>query len=455
MGGRRIGGVPFLLFFLIFLLPDDAFSGSHFIEYTSSGKKVLREWDPPVIKWRYQAAGAPEGARDIIANAFAVWKSSTQADVEFEYAGTSPADGPTVDGFCDIFFNVDLTSLGLGSNIIAFTFRNGSVSDTPRTTSDRILEDADIVLNPAFKDLWISTVPTDPSQLDLQEIITHEIGHLLGLAHSFLIDAVMYPAKPTSGSNPQLKSLFRVPKRSLAQDDIAWLGSLYPTDAFEDSTAVAEGYVAYGKSDYAGAHVIALKKNEDDLDFQFYPNESSGDLIVKGMKNVSAFTDEDGDFEIPGLLPGDYVFAIQDANAFLDYSLANVNSYLRINASSLTIPTAFNSNPDCGNREILTPTNIEAAFAAISPLSISAGRALCGLDFIAHTGEQKCLSSAEDSSSCGGSGGCAVAETQSVSWQGIGLSLLGIIIILFSLKMNLRKPPRPKVKKHPLDKNPT
>jgi len=55
-----------------------------------------------------------------------------------------------------------------------------------------------------------------PNQIDLPSVVLHEIGHLLGLAHTSDESAVMYPS-----IGPGME------KRELQQDDIQGIQSLY------------------------------------------------------------------------------------------------------------------------------------------------------------------------------------------------------------------------------------
>ncbi|KAK2994372.1 hypothetical protein RJ640_029487 [Escallonia rubra] len=58
--------------------------------------------------------------------------------------------------------------------------------------------------------------PTVPSAVDLESVAVHEIGHLLGLGHSSIEDAIMFPTI-TSGSR----------KVELTSDDVQGVQSLY------------------------------------------------------------------------------------------------------------------------------------------------------------------------------------------------------------------------------------
>jgi hypothetical protein len=92
---------------------------------------------------------------------------------------------------------------------------DGTLAATTVTYSDsgKIL-DADMAINSARNDF---SVGDDNVQTDLVSIITHEVGHFLGIAHSPLPDAVMY-AMYTPGTL----------KRTLTADDVAAVCSIYP-----------------------------------------------------------------------------------------------------------------------------------------------------------------------------------------------------------------------------------
>lgn len=106
--------------------------------------------------------------------------------------------------------------------------------------------DADIEFNP--KDTF-STAPTTPqNDFDLQAIATHEVGHLLGLDHSGLANAIMFAFGDTGG----------VPQRNLSVDDAIGIGSVYPSQKFAGVTGTLSGRVTLGGSGLFASHVVVM-----------------------------------------------------------------------------------------------------------------------------------------------------------------------------------------------------
>ncbi|XP_041015689.1 metalloendoproteinase 2-MMP-like [Juglans microcarpa x Juglans regia] len=88
------------------------------------------------------------------------------------------------------------------------------------------------------------TEATETSAVDLESVAVHEIGHLLGLGHSSVEDAIMYPTIPS-----------RTRKVELASDDISGIQELYGTNpSYNGSTSTTtpssenEGDTVYGSS---------------------------------------------------------------------------------------------------------------------------------------------------------------------------------------------------------------
>ena len=138
--------------------------------------------------------------------------------------------------------------------------------------ADGGLTDTDIVFNP---EMAFSTT-LDPATFDIQGVLTHELGHALGMDHSGSATSTMF-ATTTRGS----KRL-----RSLAGDDEAFVREAYPRrDALR--MGAIEGVV---RSASGGAVVGAVVT-------AFDPARN---------RMVSAITESDGRFRVPQLEAGSY-----------------------------------------------------------------------------------------------------------------------------------------------------
>jgi Matrixin len=85
-------------------------------------------------------------------------------------------------------------------------------------TSSADIRDGDIAINTANK--RIGLVGDVHGTFDLRAVLTHELGHLLGIGHSTSKKATMYAGVETGDTSP----------RSLSADDIAAICAIYPPD---------------------------------------------------------------------------------------------------------------------------------------------------------------------------------------------------------------------------------
>jgi Carboxypeptidase regulatory-like domain/Matrixin len=143
---------------------------------------------------------------------------------------------------------------------------------TARPGSQVSITEADVVLNSQSP----FATDGDPNARDIQDMLTHELGHALGLEHSPIAAATMYP--------------FGVPgqtsARSLETDDLAGLRALYGGDPQPGAGAIAGRVTTAAGTPVCGAHVVAT-----DAD---------------GIARVGALTEPDGSFTLPSLPAGDY-----------------------------------------------------------------------------------------------------------------------------------------------------
>jgi hypothetical protein len=153
-----------------------------------------------------------------------------------------------------------------------FPFGSGTVAITPLWFyGSGAISDADILFNGSG---FQFTTSATPGRFDVQDVATHELGHLLGLDHTGVAGATMFPYVDTSV----------ILHRSLSSDDVAGMRDAYP----EGTHASLSGRVrrAVGGSGVSGAWVTA--------------RSADGRLAGSGLAT------SDGSFEIKGLDSGTY-----------------------------------------------------------------------------------------------------------------------------------------------------
>src|SRR5262249_7428099 len=169
--------------------------------------------------------GNISGARsqeDVFKASFTAWQSANSILSFTEGAITNKQPG--FDGLNVITTSVpsnQYPAVALGLTYV-FSFPPGSGVDEygrPIDFAGQIVE-ADIMFNPSAA--FSTDVVTPSNKIDLQSIATHEIGHFLGLDHSTILSATMFPTL-TSGASYA---------RALSTDDVAGISTIYPQPSF-------------------------------------------------------------------------------------------------------------------------------------------------------------------------------------------------------------------------------
>ena len=195
--------------------------------------------------------------------------------------GTGTALNST-DGKNSIFFDETGAIFGAGSTAIAFTALNFSAASG-------VISDADLLFNGTLT--FSTATPTPAGVFDIQGIATHELGHVQGLDHAGLINAVMFPIG-ADGEQFQrfLSSDERIGASVLYPETVNGfgLGALQAGDGdLPRTTGSITGAVrTSGGTPVPGAHVVAQDAN--------------------GLAVVSDVGKSDGSYSLPGLPPGTY-----------------------------------------------------------------------------------------------------------------------------------------------------
>jgi len=259
---------------------------SYVSNYTSTGSTAFPDKWASTPRWNLNPARNANisGSRDVaevIQSAFGAWAAAPGSAADATRAADSSA---TSAGFnsenlicfvCQGDFSKEAETLAV---TITTTSTQAGASDGRGGTTQFVgqILDSDILFNPG------RDFSTDGAGAhDLQTVATHEIGHFLGLDHTGVVRAVMFPFSPTL-------------QRRLAYDDVAAISTKYPDGS--QSTAVISGSVRLGSSAVFGAHVFAESVTTAD------PWGSAG--IRKSP--ISTLTFPDGTYRIQGLPPDNY-----------------------------------------------------------------------------------------------------------------------------------------------------
>jgi hypothetical protein len=264
-------------------------------------RMVNLRWTTRPVRWFVHDRGvpgvSPDQFRQAADRAFESWQDLPTSSITFEYGGMTSA-GPLDED---------------GRNTLGFLSRPdldrvlASTSFLIDTRTGEILE-SDVFFNSDFA--WSVAPGGQAEYFDLESIILHEAGHLLGLGHSALGEtelrpgggrrviaagAVMFPIAFAPGN---------IEGRRLTADDIAGASDVYPDGRFRQQTGSIQGRVTRGGRGVFGAHVVAY--------------DPSTGALVGGFS-----LDEDGGFVIAGLQPGIHVVRVEplddgDLDSFFD-----------------------------------------------------------------------------------------------------------------------------------------
>src|SRR5262249_55518281 len=110
-----------------------------------------------------------------------------------------------------------------------------------------VFDESDIIFNTAFP----FSTSGEADKFDIQGILTHEIGHFVGLDHAAMVSSVMVPY----GKLGQLDT------RTLQYDDMAAVSEIYPNGSGSPAVGEIHGTVMSGTLPVFGANVVAVDQN--------------------------------------------------------------------------------------------------------------------------------------------------------------------------------------------------
>lgn len=212
---------------------------------------------------------------------------------------------------------------------------NLTLAVTTVTRDGTKLTDMDVALNDRFA--WDTFAPGRAGLADIQSLVTHEWGHAIGCDHVPLRTSTMYPR-----TQPGIISL-----RTIAPDDRALVGTIYPNAAFQSSTGAITGAVdVTGTANDRAVHVVAVP-------------------VATGEPAASTLTRPDGTWRIDGLPAG--VYRIVAAPCL---PLAGSMNKFWTSGTTSFLPSVLSYPP--GNPGAIQPVAVTAGqISATTPMSVA------------------------------------------------------------------------------------
>lgn len=170
--------------------------------------------------------------------AFDTWGGPSCTSFAGNYRGLSSTPAARGDGRSTVsVVSAGWSALGLPSGKGATT----DVQITRDATGHAVIVEADVYLNMDQNRFSFEGVPTS-GELDLRGVLTHEIGHLLGLLHPCEHSSADAPECATAeASTCMYPDYTGTSQRALGADDIAGVCALYPSSSAPCSPSCAAG----------------------------------------------------------------------------------------------------------------------------------------------------------------------------------------------------------------------
>ena len=298
-------------------------------------------------------------------DAFRAWSSIPGASIHFTDSGTTTLSGTAVDDVNVISFQdpgrtysfppgvLAATSVVSGASVGQVTLPNGTLITVD--FAGQII-DADIVFNPN-----VSLTPVGGSGADLVAILTHEVGHLLGLDHTGVMSSIMNPFGE-SGSG--------VASRTVQSDDANSAAALYPDASFTPAAGAISGTVTNSSgAPVKSAHVVAIS-------------------FPAGVPVESQLTGADGTYRIAGIPAGNYQVMVEPLDGpvglsnFPGYYSSGQNNFATTFLGGVSSPTTIPvSSGQTASANVVVPAQPASPLNITLLASSASGGGLAGLSF--------------------------------------------------------------------------
>jgi hypothetical protein len=187
----------------------------------------------------------------------------------------------------------------------------------------------------------------------MERVLLHELGHLLGLAHSNVAHPISAKELPIMFYDP-LQTAGDV---NLHPDDIAGVASLYPTPDFEKRYGQVQGQIRRANGTPVFGVAVILEP-------------------ANGGEPIASWSDEEGKYQISGIPPGRYLLHVRP----LDASAAVRKLDPAIHLGGVYQKATRNFCPELFDDQPFQFCRIQPKAKASSILEIRAGQTLLGVD---------------------------------------------------------------------------
>ncbi|HXI03179.1 MAG TPA: matrixin family metalloprotease, partial [Candidatus Saccharimonadales bacterium] len=220
---------------------------------------------------------------DAVDAAFRHWEAILNSRIAFARGPDSSLLEASDDGINLVYWAEGTKTTVLGDKrfpVTGFVGMTVIVNDTTGPAAG-LIRNADIVLN-GNELTWTTDPASDPNAFDVETVVTHEAGHVLGLEHSPVMGATMY-SRLSAGTVSQI---------SLADDDIYGACAIYP-----DGDQLLVGAEQYGRVQTGvGGKVLGAVVNTYD----------SNGILLSGT-----ISDPNGDYSSAGIPAGNHSTYVQ------------------------------------------------------------------------------------------------------------------------------------------------
>lgn len=171
-------------------------------------------WAQRTLEFGIQASAPLDP--ELVQEAFAAWTTPDCSDLAFSYVGLVAIADPVSQ----------VRVVDSGWQAAGRAWEAVAITETTFRPSTGTIERADIEVNEELYRFGDVQLACDDGLYDRRAVLTHEVGHFLGLAHTTVFEGA--PSDPTMA--PRVGAC-ESDKRTLEADDVAGLCFLYPVAA--------------------------------------------------------------------------------------------------------------------------------------------------------------------------------------------------------------------------------